>query len=65
MQKLDAEPGGGRGEEGADLPKPPQERGGACRSQTSDPALLYFIRAQASAETKVCEEPVSRRATRP
>ena len=35
---------------GVDLPKPPPERGGACRSQTSDPALLYFMRFQASAE---------------
>ena len=40
---------------GADLPKPPQERGGACRSQASDPGLLYFMRAQASAETESVE----------
>ena len=47
---------------GGDSPKPPQNRGGACRSQASNPALLCFMRAQASAEMNACGEPVSRRA---
>ena len=34
------------------------------QAQASDPALLYFRRAQASADMNICEEPVSRRATR-
>ena len=50
---------------GADLSKFPQERGGTCRSKTSDPALLTFMRAQASAEINVRGEPMSRRASRP
>ena len=50
---------------GADLPKPPQERGGACRSQVTDAASLAFMQAHASAEMKVCGEPVFRRATKP
>ena len=50
---------------GTDLPKPPDARGGAFRSEASDAALLCFMRAQASAEMNVCGELVSRRATRP
>ena len=50
---------------GADLPEPLQERGGACRLQMPDAALLYFMGGQASAEMKVWGESVSRRATRP
>ena len=65
MQKLDAEPDGGQGEEGGKFAETFQERGGACRSRTSDPALLYFMRAQASAQIKVCGEAVCRRDTRP
>ena len=38
---------------GADLPKSPQERGGACCSQAFDPALLCFMRAQAAADMNV------------
>ena len=49
---------------GGDLPTL-EKRGGACRSQTCNSALLYFMRAQASAETNAGGEPVSRRPTRP
>ena len=31
---------------GGYLPEPPQERGGACRLQASDPALLCFMRTK-------------------
>ena len=48
---------------GADLPKSPLERGGACCSQMVDAALLAFMQAHTSAEMKICGEPVSRSAT--
>ena len=60
MPELDAKSYGSRSDEWGDLPKPPRERGGACRSQMTDAALLEFMQAYASEEMKVCGEPVFR-----
>ena len=48
----------------AGFSKPPQERGAAWCLQVVVAAPQVFIRAHASAEMKVCGEPVSRRAIR-
>lgn len=56
VQELDTESYGNRGEErrGAEqvFLNLPQKRGGACRSQVSGAALMFFIRLQASADMK-------------
>ena len=48
---------------GAEVPKPPHERGAPCRSHASVAAPQAFSVSTASAEMKVCGEPVSNRAT--
>ena len=50
---------------GGDLPKPPQDLDGVCRSQMAEAAPARSMLSNAWVLIKVCSEPVFKRATQP